>query len=87
MLVSGPWPDHEERPRVDGLVTRTPGVALGVLTVALLATVALLGGFRQLKGGARGKPQPEVSWSRRRASDLVSSRETCICEMPTRAAI
>jgi len=32
VLVSGPWPDHEERPRVDGLVTRTPGVALGVLT-------------------------------------------------------
>lgn len=64
-----------------------PAVALGALAVALLATVALLGGFRQLKGGARRKPQPVVSWSRRRASDLVSSRETCICEMPTRAAI
>ena len=31
-LVTGPWPDEAERPRVDGLVTRTPGVALGVLT-------------------------------------------------------
>jgi YfiH family protein len=30
-VVSGPWPG-EERPRVDGLVTSTPGVALGVLT-------------------------------------------------------
>lgn len=30
-VVSGPW-QGEERPRVDGLVTRTPGVALGVLT-------------------------------------------------------
>ncbi len=30
-VVTGPWP-CEERPRVDGLVTRTPGVALGVLT-------------------------------------------------------
>lgn len=30
-VVTGPWP-AEERPRVDGLVTRTPGVALGVLT-------------------------------------------------------
>ena len=30
-VVSGPWPG-EERPRVDGLVTCTPGVALGVLT-------------------------------------------------------
>ena len=29
--VSGPW-EGEERPRVDGLVTKTPGVALGVLT-------------------------------------------------------
>ena len=32
VLVSGPWADREERPKVDGLVTRTPGVALGVLT-------------------------------------------------------
>ena len=33
VLVSGPWSgDPEDRPRVDGLVTRTPGVALGVLT-------------------------------------------------------
>jgi YfiH family protein len=31
VVVSGPW-QTEERPRVDGLVTRTPGVALGVLT-------------------------------------------------------
>lgn len=30
-LVSGPWAG-EERPRVDALVTRTPGLALGVLT-------------------------------------------------------
>lgn len=30
-VVSGPW-EGEERPRVDALVTRTPGVALGVLT-------------------------------------------------------
>ncbi len=30
-LVAGPW-EGEERPRVDGLVTTTPGVALGVLT-------------------------------------------------------
>ncbi len=30
-VVSAPW-EGEERPRVDGLVTRTPGVALGVLT-------------------------------------------------------
>lgn len=31
VVVTGPW-EGEERPRVDGLVTRTPGVALGVLT-------------------------------------------------------
>jgi YfiH family protein len=31
MVVTGPWPGGE-RPKVDGLVTRTPGVALGVLT-------------------------------------------------------
>lgn len=31
VVVTGPWPG-DERPRVDGLVTRTPGVALGVLT-------------------------------------------------------
>jgi len=31
-VVTGPWPEEAERPRVDGLVTRTPGVALGVLT-------------------------------------------------------
>ena len=30
-VVTGPWPG-DERPRADGLVTRTPGVALGVLT-------------------------------------------------------
>ncbi|MFN4142591.1 peptidoglycan editing factor PgeF [Aestuariivirga sp.] len=30
-VVSGPW-EGEERPRVDALVSRTPGVALGVLT-------------------------------------------------------
>lgn len=30
-VVSGPW-EGEERPRVDALVTKTPGVALGVLT-------------------------------------------------------
>jgi len=30
-VVSGPW-EGEERPRVDALVTSTPGVALGVLT-------------------------------------------------------
>jgi len=30
-IVSGPW-EGEERPRVDALVTKTPGVALGVLT-------------------------------------------------------
>lgn len=29
--VSGPW-EGEERPRVDALVTKTPGVGLGVLT-------------------------------------------------------
>ena len=31
-LVTGPWPSEGERPKVDALVTRTPGVALGVLT-------------------------------------------------------
>lgn len=31
VAVSGPW-QGEERPRVDALVTRTPGVGLGVLT-------------------------------------------------------
>lgn len=31
-VVTGPWPEEGERLRVDGLVTRTPGVALGVLT-------------------------------------------------------
>lgn len=31
VVVAGPW-EGEERPRVDGLVTRTPGVGLGVLT-------------------------------------------------------
>jgi hypothetical protein len=31
-VVTGPWPAGGERPRVDGLVTRTPGLALGVLT-------------------------------------------------------
>ena len=31
VVVDGPW-ETEERPRVDGLVTRTPGVGLGVLT-------------------------------------------------------
>ena len=31
-LVTGPWTQDADRPRVDGLVTRTPGVALGVLT-------------------------------------------------------
>lgn len=31
VVVNGPW-QGEERPRVDGLVTRTPGVGLGVLT-------------------------------------------------------
>jgi polyphenol oxidase len=30
-LVERPW-RYEERPRVDGLVTRAPGVALGILT-------------------------------------------------------
>ena len=30
-LVEAPWA-HDERPRVDALVTRTPGLALGVLT-------------------------------------------------------
>jgi YfiH family protein len=30
-VVSGPW-QGEDRPRVDALVTRTPGVGLGVLT-------------------------------------------------------
>jgi YfiH family protein len=32
VLVSGPWDPDAERPRADGLVTSTPGVALGVLT-------------------------------------------------------
>jgi YfiH family protein len=32
VLVTGPWDPDAERPRADGLVTRTPGVALGVLT-------------------------------------------------------
>jgi polyphenol oxidase len=32
VVVTGPWPEEGERPRVDALVTRTPGVALGVLT-------------------------------------------------------
>jgi YfiH family protein len=32
VLVCGPWAEADERPRVDALVTRTPGVALGVLT-------------------------------------------------------
>lgn len=31
VVVAGPW-DGEERPRVDALVTKTPGVGLGVLT-------------------------------------------------------
>jgi len=31
-LVTEPWPAEAERPRCDALVTRTPGVALGVLT-------------------------------------------------------
>jgi polyphenol oxidase len=31
-VVTGPWAEGAERPRVDGLVTRTPGVGLGVLT-------------------------------------------------------
>jgi polyphenol oxidase len=31
VAVSGPW-DGEERPRVDALVTTTPGIGLGVLT-------------------------------------------------------
>jgi YfiH family protein len=31
-VVAGPWPEEGERPKVDALVTRTPGVALGVLT-------------------------------------------------------
>lgn len=31
VVVTGPW-EGEERPRVDALVSRTPGVALGVLT-------------------------------------------------------
>lgn len=31
LTVSGPW-ESETRPRVDALVTKTPGVALGVLT-------------------------------------------------------
>ncbi len=30
-IVSAPWPD-QERPQVDGLATREPGVALGILT-------------------------------------------------------
>lgn len=30
-VVSGPW-EGEERPRVDALVTKTPGIGLGVLT-------------------------------------------------------
>jgi polyphenol oxidase len=30
-IVEGPWPDGA-RPQVDGLVTRTPGVCLGILT-------------------------------------------------------
>lgn len=31
VVVSGPW-QGEERPRVDALVTKTPGIGLGVLT-------------------------------------------------------
>jgi polyphenol oxidase len=31
VVVSGPWAS-DERPRVDGLVTATPGIALGILT-------------------------------------------------------
>ena len=31
VLVSGPWP-NDERPRADAMVTRTKGLALGVLT-------------------------------------------------------
>ena len=31
VVVTGPWPT-QDRPRVDALVTKTPGVALGVLT-------------------------------------------------------
>lgn len=30
--VSSPWPDPENRPRADGLVSATPGLALAVLT-------------------------------------------------------
>lgn len=32
VLVTAPWEPEVERPRADALVTRTPGVALGVLT-------------------------------------------------------
>ena len=31
LVVTGPW-NNDERPRVDALVTRTPGLAIGVLT-------------------------------------------------------
>jgi YfiH family protein len=31
LIVERPWP-HAEAPRADGLVTRTPGLALGILT-------------------------------------------------------
>jgi polyphenol oxidase len=31
LVVTGPW-DGDQRPRVDALVTRTPGLAIGVLT-------------------------------------------------------
>lgn len=32
VVVSGPWERPDDRPRVDALVTRTPGLAIGVLT-------------------------------------------------------
>jgi hypothetical protein len=31
VAVDRPWP-HDQRPKADGLVTRTPGIAIGVLT-------------------------------------------------------
>jgi len=32
LIIDGPWPKDAPRPRLDALVTRTPGLAVGVLT-------------------------------------------------------
>lgn len=49
-IVEGPWPANA-RPQLDGLVTRTPGVALGILT-ADCAPVLLADGRAGVIGAA-----------------------------------